>query len=93
VPVEVEAGEEVVVVKPPIVNFTNILRAAFSVIFFQQKLQTQVVSTEKLCKILLYKKATRKMLVKVTPVVDFVVVEAAVEAIARLRVLVGTLVS
>ncbi len=34
---------------------------------FTQKLQTQTVSTEKLQKILLYKKAAPKMLVKLTP--------------------------
>ena len=44
-----------------VVNFTNILQAAFAPIFFCQK----IVSTEKLGKTLLNKKATRKMLVKV----------------------------
>ncbi len=34
---------------------------------FAKKLQTQIVSTEKLFKKLLYEKAARKMLVKLTP--------------------------
>ncbi len=34
---------------------------------FAKKLQTQIVSTEKLFKKLSYEKATRKMLVKLTP--------------------------
>jgi len=31
-----------------VVNFTNILRAAFALIFLQQKLQSQTVNREKL---------------------------------------------
>jgi len=54
----------------PVVNFINILQAAFALIFFRQKnykLQSQTVRSEKLCKILKYKKAAQKMLVKLTP--------------------------
>jgi len=36
-----------------------------------KKIQIQYVSSNKLCKTLLYIKATRKMLVKFTPVVNF----------------------
>ena len=50
-----------------VVNFTNILRADFALISFRQKIQTQTVITEKLHKIFAYKKAVRKMLVKLTP--------------------------
>jgi len=34
----------------PVVNFINILRAAFASIYFRQKLQTQTVSSDKLSK-------------------------------------------
>jgi hypothetical protein len=51
----------------PKVNFTNILQAAFVLIFFCQKLQNQTVSREKLHKTLSYKKAARKLLVNLTP--------------------------
>jgi len=37
-------------------NFLNILRAAFSPIFWRQKLQSQNVTREKLCKALSFKK-------------------------------------
>ena len=50
------------------VNFTNILRAAFSPISFCQKIQTYAVGTKKLLKRLSYKKAAHKMLVKLTQV-------------------------
>ena len=46
------------------VNFTNILRAAFASIFLSKKLQSHIVTREKL----LYKK-TLKMLIKLTPVI------------------------
>ncbi len=58
-----------------VVNFINILRAAFAPIFLQQKLQRQAVTRVKLCKALSYKKGKRKMLMKLTPgdvVVDVV---------------------
>jgi len=48
------------------VNFTNILQAAFALIFLQQKLQRQTFSGKKLHKTLSYKKAAHKMLVKLT---------------------------
>jgi hypothetical protein len=41
----------------PVVNFINILQAAFGPIFYGQKLQSQTVIREKLCKALSYKKA------------------------------------
>ena len=46
-------------------NFTNNLRAALSLISFCHK--TQTLSKENLSKTLLYEKAARKMLVKLTP--------------------------
>jgi len=51
----------------PVANSTNILQAALAPIFFHQKLQIQTVRREKARKILLYKKAACKMLVKLTP--------------------------
>ena len=39
---------------------------------FAKKLQTQIVSTEKLCMKLLYEKAARKILAKLTPSLTFV---------------------
>ncbi len=49
------------------VNFTNILRAAFAPIFLRQKkVQTLNLSTKKFCTKLLYEKAVRKMLAKLT---------------------------
>jgi len=44
----------------PLVNFGNILPAVFAPIFFPQKLQGQTVKTIK------FKKAARKMMVKMT---------------------------
>jgi hypothetical protein len=38
---------------------------------FAKKLQSQTVSREKLCKTLLYEKAASKLLVQLTPGVDF----------------------
>jgi len=52
---------------PPGVNFSNILLVAFAPKSFCQKLQTQIVSIEKLCKKLSYGKAAHKVLVKLTP--------------------------
>jgi len=57
----------------PVVNFTNILQAAFAPIFFGQKLKSQTVIREKLPKILLYKRDACKMFVKLTPVLSQVV--------------------
>jgi len=53
-------GERGFPLPPPLVNFTNILRAAFAPIFFCQKLQRQTVIRKKRCKTLLYKKARVK---------------------------------
>jgi len=50
----------------PLVNFTNILWAAFELIFLRQKLQGKTVIREKLRKAILYKKGACKMLVKLT---------------------------
>ena len=50
-----------------LVNFTNILRAAFAPISFGEKNTNLALSREKLLKIFLYKKAACKMLVKLTP--------------------------
>jgi len=51
-----------------LVNFTNILQAAFFLpISFQKKLQTLNVSIEELHKTLLDKKAASKMLMNLTP--------------------------
>ncbi len=52
---------------PSGVNFTNILWAVFAPKSFHKKLQTQIVSTSKLCKKLSYEKAAPKKLVKLTP--------------------------
>jgi len=55
------------------VNFTNILRAAFSPIFFPpKKLQTQSVSKQKLPKMLMYEKVAHKMLVTLSFGVNFI---------------------
>jgi hypothetical protein len=51
----------------PVVNSTNILRAASEPMFFCQKLQIQTVIKEKLCKTLLCKKGAYEMLVKFKP--------------------------
>jgi len=54
-----------------VVNFINILRAAFATIFFPPKnCKAKTVTREKLCKTLLYKKFENKMLMKLTPVYD-----------------------
>ncbi len=50
-----------------VVNFINILRAAFAPIFLHQKIQSQTVTREKKHKTLLYKKVSHKMLMKLTP--------------------------
>jgi hypothetical protein len=56
----------------PVVNFINILKAAFAPIFFCQKIQIQTVTREKqLCITLLNEKGVCKMLMKLTPVVNF----------------------
>jgi hypothetical protein len=51
---------------PPWANFTNILRAAFASIFLGQ-ISTNLKYTNKLLAKLSFKKAARKMLVKLTP--------------------------
>jgi hypothetical protein len=51
----------------PVVNFIKILRAAFTPIFFCQKLQSQTVIREKLRKALSYEKVESKVLMKLTP--------------------------
>jgi hypothetical protein len=48
-------------------NFTNILKQLLCQNPFAKKLLTQIVSTEKLRKKLLYEKAAHKILVKVIP--------------------------
>ncbi len=49
-----------------VVNFINILGAAFVTIFLHKKLQSRTVTREKMRKALLYKKGTCKMLMKLT---------------------------
>ncbi len=54
----------------PVVNFINVLRAAFAPVFFPfaKKFQIQTVTREKLSKNdFVYKKAARKMLAELTP--------------------------
>jgi hypothetical protein len=51
----------------PVVNWTNILQAAFALKFLDKKLQSQTVSKEKFQKTLLHEKGTRKTMVKLTP--------------------------
>jgi hypothetical protein len=51
----------------PVVNSINILRAAFALIFFAKKSQSQTVIREKLHKALPYEKGTREMLMKLAP--------------------------
>jgi hypothetical protein len=53
--------------KSSVVNFTNILRAAFAPIFLLKKVLTLHVSTNKLHIKLLYRYSARKALVKLTP--------------------------
>jgi hypothetical protein len=56
-----------------VVNLTNILQAAiFSIFFCQKKLQSHTIIRIKTVKLLLHKKAARKMLVKLTPGVNFI---------------------
>ncbi len=50
----------------PVLNFINILWAAFAPIFFCQKIQSQIVNREKLQKALSYEKFASKMLMKLT---------------------------
>ncbi len=51
-----------------VVNFANIIQAAFTQIFFSsKKLQTQTVSIKNLFKTLMYYRAAHKMLLKLTP--------------------------
>jgi hypothetical protein len=55
-----------------VVNFINILQASFAPIFLRQKLQSQTVTREKLCKALLYEKVSSKMLMKLMKLTPFV---------------------
>jgi hypothetical protein len=59
------------VIQLTIVNFINILRAAFVPIFFCKKLPSQTVFRELLHKALTYGKVACKMLIKFTLGVDF----------------------
>ncbi len=52
-----------------VVNFTNILRAAFAPAFFQQKI---VKSYRKVWRNTLEQKAAHKMLLRLTPGLDFI---------------------
>jgi len=54
-------------IRSPLVNFINILCAAFAPIFFCQEIQSQTVIRENLLKALLYEKDSCKMLMKLTP--------------------------
>jgi len=58
----------------PVANFINILRAAFSKVFFQQN---KTIIREKLCNALLYKKGKSKMLMKLTQGVNFINVKCS----------------
>jgi len=58
--------------KLPRVNFINILRAPFALVFLHQKLQSQIVTREKLRKALLYEKFAHKRLIKLTPRSDYI---------------------
>ncbi len=51
----------------PVVNFINILQAAFAPIFLHQKLQNQTVIIEKLRKVFSNEKGANKMLMKLIP--------------------------
>ncbi len=54
------------VASAPGVNFINILHTTLVPIFLHQKLQSQNVTREKLCKALLFQKFVGKMLMKLT---------------------------
>ncbi len=56
-----------VTASPSVVNFTNILLAHLHQFPCTKKSFTHTSSTKKLCAKLLYEKATRKMMVKLTP--------------------------
>jgi len=51
----------------PVVNFINVLRAAFSQIFLHQKITKLKHKWKKAAQRLLYEKGTCKMLMKLTP--------------------------
>jgi len=53
-----------------VVNFINILEQLLCKYSFTKKLQSQIVTREKLCKTLLYEKVMRKMLMKLIPVLS-----------------------
>jgi len=51
----------------PVINFINILGAAFVHLFFCKNLESQTVIREKLRRALLHKKVIPKTLMKLTP--------------------------
>jgi len=55
----------------PVINFINILRAAFAPIFFHQKLQSQTVIREKLRQTHSYKKVACKMFEEIDTCLSF----------------------
>ncbi len=54
----------------PVVNFINILRAAFVPIFFQQKIKGQSAIREQLQRALSVQKGACKVVMKLTPVLQ-----------------------
>jgi len=60
---------------PPVVNLTNISKQLLHQSPWTKKLQSHTVIRENLCKTLLYEKAARKMLVKLTPRLSLLVVD------------------
>jgi len=58
--------------RSPVVNFITFCRQLFRQYFFAKKLQNQTEIREKLCKALSYKKGESKMLMKLTPGVNFI---------------------
>jgi hypothetical protein len=54
------------------VNFINILSTFFAPMFLRQKLQSQIVTKEKLSKALLHEKGACKMLMKLTTGINFI---------------------
>jgi len=58
----------------PVVNFTNVIfyRHLLRKYSFAKKLQIKTVCREMLHKVLLYEKAAHKMLLKLTPAVNFI---------------------
>jgi len=62
----------------PLVNFTDILQIAYEPIFCPKNYESQIVIIEMFCKTLLYKKVASKMLVKLTPLLLYLVLSKAV---------------